>query len=852
MDPYRLPRTVVPSRYELRLEPDLASARFTGEAVVRVSVHQAVAEVYLNAAELDVRSAVFEAGPLRLEAAVGLLEAAERVRLSFARELPVGEGRLTMHFTGTLNDKLRGFYRSRYRDAAGELHWMAATQFEATDARRAFPCWDEPAFKAVFRTTLVIDPGLTAISNTQAVDSRVAAGKRVVRFADSIPMSTYLVAFLVGRLEEAGPVLVGQTPVRVWCVPGKARLAAFGLDVAAASLRFYEGYYDYPYPSDKLDLVAVPDFAAGAMENLGAITFRETALLLDESAATHQERERVADVVAHENAHMWFGDLVTMDWWDGLWLNEAFATFMQMLAVDAYKPVWQRWSTFGASRSAAFTVDGLHSSRPLEFPVAAPHDAEAMFDVLTYEKGASVLRMLEQYLGPDVFRDGVRAYLRKHALGNTRTGDLWESLAGASRLAVGEIMNAWIYRPGYPLLTARRQGQALVLRQQKFSYLPPPAGEDPPVWQVPVQVRVGDSEVRRVLLTGEEARVDLPDPNVSVLVNEGGHGFYRVRYETELLDRLLDRLPGLAPIERFNLVNDAWAAVLAALTPLDEFLDLTARFRGERDRNVWTVLLGAFATLSRVLDEADRPAFQRLVRDRVGPAAAGLSWQARPGEDELTGQLRGDLLRAMGVLGDDPMTQALAARVYTAGDPSSFSAVQGAAPASVLAAAIAVVAHTGDAARFDEFVARFRAARTPQEEQRYLLALPAFRPQALVERTQAMTLDGSVRAQDAPFLMRALLLGVHSRARAWAFFQEKWEPMARTFPGPGIRRLCEGVLGLSTREWEEEVRAFFRDRQINLGGKTLEQFLEQLHITVMLRQREGEALRAYLRREAVR
>jgi puromycin-sensitive aminopeptidase len=852
MDPYRLPRTVVPSRYELRLEPDLASARFTGEAVVRVSVHQAVAEVYLNAAELDVRSAVFEAGPLRLEAAVGLLEAAERVRLSFARELPVGEGRLTMHFTGTLNDKLRGFYRSRYRDAAGELHWMAATQFEATDARRAFPCWDEPAFKAVFRTTLVIDPGLTAISNTQAVDSRVAAGKRVVRFADSIPMSTYLVAFLVGRLEEAGPVLVGQTPVRVWCVPGKARLAAFGLDVAAASLRFYEGYYDYPYPSDKLDLVAVPDFAAGAMENLGAITFRETALLLDESAATHQERERVADVVAHENAHMWFGDLVTMDWWDGLWLNEAFATFMQMLAVDAYKPVWQRWSTFGASRSAAFTVDGLHSSRPIEFPVAAPHDAEAMFDVLTYEKGASVLRMLEQYLGPDVFRDGVRAYLRKHALGNTRTGDLWESLAGASRLAVGEIMNAWIYRPGYPLLTARRQGQALVLRQQKFSYLPPPAGEDPPVWQVPVQVRVGDSEVRRVLLTGEEARVDLPDPNVSVLVNEGGHGFYRVRYETELLDRLLDRLPGLAPIERFNLVNDAWAAVLAALTPLDEFLDLTARFRGERDRNVWTVLLGAFATLSRVLDEADRPAFQRLVRDRVGPAAAGLSWQARPGEDELTGQLRGDLLRAMGVLGDDPMTQALAARVYTAGDPSSFSAVQGAAPASVLAAAIAVVAHTGDAARFDEFVARFRAARTPQEEQRYLLALPAFRPQALVERTQAMTLDGSVRAQDAPFLMRALLLGVHSRARAWAFFQEKWEPMARTFPGPGIRRLCEGVLGLSTREWEEEVRAFFRDRQINLGGKTLEQFLEQLHITVMLRQREGEALRAYLRREAVR
>jgi puromycin-sensitive aminopeptidase len=845
MDSYRLPRTVVPSRYDLRLEPDLATATFTGEVVIAVSVHDSVTDVLLNAAELSFSSASFETGARKLAAAVGLDEPAERVQLTFPQPLPTGEGRLHLRFAGTLNDKLRGFYRCRCKDAGGDSYWMAATQFEATDARRAFPCWDEPAFKAVFATTLVVDPGLTVLSNTAVVDSRVVSSKRIVRFADTIAMSTYLVAFVVGHLEASEPVMVGATPVRVWCVPGKKHLARFGQEIAVASLAFFEQYYDRQYPGDKLDLIAIPDFAAGAMENMGAITFRETALLVDEATATHQERERVADVVAHENAHMWFGDLVTMRWWNGLWLNEAFATFMEMLAVDAWKPAWQRWTTFGVSRSAALTVDGLHSSRPIEFAVNAPSDAEAMFDVLTYEKGASVLRMLEQYLGPDVFRAGVRHYLRKHAFANTETTDLWESLAEASSLPIPSILDGWVYRPGYPLLTASTQGNDLVLTQQRFSYLPAPAGEAPPLWKVPVQVRIdtpAGPDVRRILLEEKEQRLALPADVQSVLVNEGGHGFYRVRYQGDLMERLLDRLPRLAAIERFNLVNDAWAAALAGLVGLEEFLDLTARLRGERDRNVWSVVLGALATLARIVEEGDRPGLQKLVRDRLGPATAALGWQPRHAEDELTGQLRGDLLRALGTLGDDPMTQMLAARVFTAGEGD----------ASVLSAAISIVAHTGDAARYDDFLRRFRAARTPQEEQRYLLALANFRPEALVERTLAMTVDGTVRTQDAPFLMRALLLGVHSRSRAWAFFQEKWEQMARAYPGPGIRRLCEGVLGLTSPEHEQQVQAFFRERHINLGGKTLEQFLEQLHIAVVLRRREGEALRACLRREAAR
>ncbi|MGH7310148.1 MAG: M1 family metallopeptidase, partial [Candidatus Rokuibacteriota bacterium] len=339
MDPYRLPRHVAPTRYELRLEPDLNTATFTGSVLVTVEISEAASEIVLNAVELSVTAAVLTGpGGQSLRASASLDESLERCRLTFAGTVTPGTWQLRLQFRGTLNDKLRGFYRSTYKDQHGATHALAATQFEATDARRAFPCWDEPGFKAVFACTLVIDPALTAVSNTRVTSEQVAGGKKVVTFADTIRMSTYLVAFVVGDLEATDPVRVGHTPLRVWCVPGKRRLAGFGLEAAAASLPFFESYYGVPYPGDKLDLLAIPDFAAGAMENLGAITFRETALLVDGQAATHSELERVADVVAHENAHMWFGDLVTMSWWNGIWLNEAFATFMEMLAVDAWKP----------------------------------------------------------------------------------------------------------------------------------------------------------------------------------------------------------------------------------------------------------------------------------------------------------------------------------------------------------------------------------------------------------------------------------------------------------------------------------------------------------------------------------
>jgi puromycin-sensitive aminopeptidase len=556
----------------------------------------------------------------------------------------------------------------------------------------------------------------------------------------------------------------------------------------------------------------------------------------------------VAHVVIHEIAHMWFGDLVTMAWWNGLWLNEAFATLMEVMAVDAWKPAWGRWDSFGASRAAAFLTDGLRASRPIEYEVVAPKDAEAMFDVLTYEKGGAVLRMLEQYLGPEVFRDGVRRYLAAHQFANAETTDLWKALGEAAGQPIPAIMDGWIYRQGYPLLTVALDdaGQGLRFSQRAFRYLEEEVEGD--CWQVPITYRVRvDGEIRRgrLLLGGAEERVPLSGRPDWVVVNEGGHGFYRVRYASPLLDRLL-RAPSeaMAPIERFNLIGDAWAGTLAGMAPVSEYLELTARFTEETDRHVWMALLASFGYLSRILPPGLRSGFESLVRHRLRVVVARLGWTPRPDENDLTRQLRGDILRAMGTLGNDADVQVEARAFYARHDAAASSADPG-----VLAAAIAILAHAGGEGEYEAFRARFKDAKTPQDEQRYLHALAAFRAPELVERTLISTVSGEVRTQDAPLLVRDLLLGVHSRERTWAFVKEHWDEMERLYPSlSGLARMCEGITALATPLLEADVRQFFALRTVMLGGKILEQYLEQLRIAVAFREREVEALATYLSR----
>jgi len=849
-DPYRLPRHVIPVRYDLRLEPDLAAAGFRGQETVTLSVSEPTTSLLLNAADLVIEHASLEGpGTDRMEAVIELEESLERCRLTFPKTVTPGQWRLQLSFLGTLNDKLRGFYRSTYTDASGKVRTLAATQFEATDARRGFPCWDEPDFKAVFSVTLAVDPAMTAVSNGRVESETMEQGKKVVRFADTITMSTYLVAFIVGHIESTAPTFVGKTPVRIWCVPGKQELASFGQDIATASLTFFEEYYGIPYPGDKLDLLAIPDFASGAMENLGAITFRETALLVDRRNGTHGELERVADVVAHENAHMWFGDLVTMSWWNGLWLNEAFATFMEMMAVDAWKPQWKRWDTFCISRAAALSVDGLLSTRPVEYPVRAPKDADAMFDVLTYEKGASVLRMLEQHIGPGVFRSGVRDYLRRHAYGNADTNDLWVALGDAAKHPVPAMMNGWIFQPGYPLVTAELTSETtLTLTQERFAYLPansPSSSTPAPSWQVPIQLRVrskGKSQTVKLLMTERNTRLTIAADPESVLVNEGGHGFYRVRYGPMLRGKLLAAgLAGLASTERFNLINDSWATTVAGLTSLADYLELTGGFSEDRDKNVWAILLDSFAFLNRLIEPDQRPAIQAFVRRRVHPALSAVGWTAAPGEDDLIRQLRSELVGAMGRLGNDPVTQTRAAELYEASkrDPAAVDP-------NLVPALVSILAFTGGDARYDEFADRFRTAKTPQEERRYLFSLTAFRQPDLLRRTLERTLSGQIRLQDAPAIVSAVMGNVYGKELGWEFVKAHWDQMDRQFPKQGLRRMCGGITALATPALEADVRAFFSSRRIDLGGKTLEQYLEQLRITVRFREQHASKLHQLL------
>ena len=656
---YRLPATVTPHRYEIRLEPDLKTFTFAGEETITVEIHEPVEEIQLNAVELEIDEVTLSRDGDSLSGKAELDSVAERAILSFGQKLKPGTWSLKIRFRGILNDKLHGFYRSQYKDPEGQTHLVASTQFEATDARRAIPCWDEPAAKATFKVTLVIDQDQAAISNTAIEHERPAGnGKKELSFRETIKMSTYLLAFVVGDFKATAPVDAGGVPLRVWYVPGKEALTGYALEIGAYSLKFFANYYGIKYPGDKLDLIAIPDFAAGAMENLGAITFRETALLVDERTASRAELERVADVVSHENAHMWFGDLVTMSWWNGIWLNEAFATFMEMLAVDAWKPQWERWVSFGLSRGGAMAVDGLNSTRSIEFPVHSPSDAGGMFDVLTYEKGASVLRMLEQYLGAEEFRKGISQYLRKHEYANTETGDLWDALENSSKQPVRKMMDSWIFQPGFPIISVAKAvgGHSIKLNQSRFLYART-AGTSAQLWDVPLMIKAatdkGISE-HKLLLTSAGTTLELPGAVKWVVVNQGGYGFYRVRYSSDLLAGVTGALDKLSAIERFCLVSDTWAAVVGGLAPLREFFAMARMFRNETDLNVWRAILAGFGYLDNVVDEAHRPALHAEVRNLLQPGAGAPGMGTQTGRERIAKPVAGQPDRSAGHAGRRP------------------------------------------------------------------------------------------------------------------------------------------------------------------------------------------------------
>lgn len=853
-DPNRLPTDVVPSHYELELVPDLDAATFSGSAAATVEVGGATDSIVLHALDLDIAEAWLTGDDgTRLDAAVTYDGDAETATLALSGTAEPGTWTLHTRFTGELNDKLVGFYRSSFTDDGGTTRTVACTQFESTHARRAFPCWDEPAFKATYAVTLVVGEDLLAVSNSAEDSVEVLGdGTKRVRFATTMSMSTYLVAFVVGPLVASEAVDVDGVPLRVIAPPGREALTAFALDVGAFSLRFLADWYDIAYPGDKVDLIAIPDFAFGAMENLGAITFRETALLLDQQRATQAEQQRVADVIAHELAHMWFGDLVTMSWWNGIWLNEAFATFMEMVTVDAYRPEWQRWVDFGLARSAAFDTDSLSTTRPIEFEVVTAADAEGMFDVLTYEKGASVVRMLQQFLGEDAFQAGIRHYLRTHAYANTETTDLWDAIEEATGEPVRQMMDSWIFQPGHPVIAVSRTGDgaALELAQHRFGFAPDAASGTTPATGdgriVPVVVRIGhddgDASLHKVLLRDPSATVALDRPATWIVVNHHGDGFYRGQLGDDDLRAVAARaLTDLSPLERYGLVEDEWALILAGRGSFPRVLGLLRSLTGEDDLSVWQRMVGVLGALDRVADDDDRPALAAWTRALVGPAYRALGDTAADDEPERTTALRATLFDALCRLGSDPDRRARAAATFEAlvddrdaTDPDMADVV------------VRVVASDADEATWTELRRRSQAAVTPQDRLRHQGALADPEDPTLVMRLCELVLTEEVRTQDGLFTLRRALANRHATAQVWAFIAAHWDEISTRFPSSAVPRLIDGIRTVTDRDLAATIVAFLDGHPVPQGATVVRQHVERMWVTVALAERARQELAAAL------
>ncbi len=841
-NPHRLPSSVVPSHYRIKLEPNLEKATFIGSVEIEVEVDNATDTIQMNAADLVIQSArVVDSVGSNTEAAGIVLDAEmERLTLSFDSQISSGPHTIVAEFTGVLNDQLHGFYRSTFTDDDGVDHTIATTQFESTHARRAFPCFDEPAFKASYGVTLIVPSEQFAVSNGPIIsETDLKNGRRQVVFEDTMVMSTYLVAFIVGPFEATDPVDVNGVPLRIVHPIGKGHLTDYSLEAGAFALEFFSKYYGIPYPGQKLDMVAVPDFAFGAMENLGCITYREVLLLVDRDRSTEPELLRIADVIAHEIAHMWFGDLVTMEWWNGIWLNEAFATFMATMASDNFNRDWGRWNQFSLERSMAFDVDSLKNTRPIEIEVNSPVDAEGMFDLLTYEKGGSVLRMLEQFLGEEEFRDGISYYLNKHKYANTETNDLWDAIEHVTNQPARRIMDSWIFQRGYPLVSASvsEDGSTIHLEQDRFLYSRDET-TDATIWSVPVVLKVGSgSEVSeiRYLLEEKSSEVKLDSPADWVVVNAGGSGFFRSRYTKDMLKSVSSSMfSNLSSIERYGLVDDTWSSVMAGRTSAEDFLEFARSFQLETDLDVWTVLSGCLSGLEKLLEGKAENQYRAVVRDLAQPGLDRLGWEPGDTDSPRDLELRGLFIRLLANVGNDDLALENASDLH-----DSYLRDAGSVEPNMAAAVTGVVASKGDTDKYDLFLEKYQNPSTPQEERRYQSALSTFPGEAEMKRTLKMTLDGTVRTQDAPYLLAVCMRNKYQGDLAWDFVKENWDKINEVFPSNSIVRMLSGVTSLSQPEQAADVLAFFENHDVPQGQLTLQQTLEKLGVNVAFRERES-------------
>lgn len=845
----RLPQIAVPNSYQLSFAPDFSNNTFAGEETIQVQVLKPTSEIVLHSKDINFQSASITSTGVSQQADVTLVPESQMARLRTGASINPGPATLHIRYIGTLNDELRGFYIGK--DDQG--HKYAATQLEDTDARRAFPSFDEPSFKATFDITVVADKDMTVISNGKIISDTAGPGgtKHTVHFSTTPRMSSYLVAVVVGHFEFIQGEADG-IPIRAWTTPGKKRLAAFALEAAKFNLSYYDRYFGIKYPYGKLDLVGVEDFSAGAMENTGCILFRDYLLLLDEKRAAMDMKKLVATVIAHEMAHQWFGDLVTMKWWDDKWLNEGFATWMSGKPVTAWKPEWNMQLYTLRRTLDAFGEDSLVNTHPIHQPADTPAQILELDDSITYDKTGAVLGMLETYLGPEKFRAGVNSYLKQHSYENAAASDFWNAETLASGKPVDKIMPTWIEQSGLPLVVVKQEcadkSEKVALEQERYFYdrakLNAGSAE---LWQIPLCMKgpglVPANTEKCELLAKKQDSFTLPGCSPWVFANANAKGFYRSSYSPDAIRSMAEVAEtALSPAERLMLLGDVWASVAVDREPIDDYMVLSEGLRTERNSAVLEEILKQLAYIRDYLvGDDDRQSYDLWVRRLLAPTAQAVGWEAKPGESEAQLTLRADLMSALGGVARDPQVQELAQKLasqYLA-DPDSVDR-------ELAPVALRVAARHDDEAFYDQLTQKLRATQTPESFINVMFALSSFSDPKLVERTLQYAISPQMRSQDAVGLIHIVMQNPDAAKQAWSFVQAHWsaiENLGGAFAGGEIVQATKGFCDPGTRD---EVLAFFTSHPAPAGERSLKQAVEQINYCVDLKAQQSSRLASWL------
>jgi aminopeptidase N len=839
----RLPDGVVPSHYDLTFRPALETATFSGEARIQVRVSRPTATIVLHAHELSIPTATVTQGGTTHVAGVTLDAEKQQATLRIPEPLAAGDARIALSFTGKLNDQLSGFYLG----TSGQRRY-AATQFEATDARRAFPCFDEPALKATFAVSMVVDTRDRAISNGRVVSDTPgpSPGTHTVTFATTKRMSTYLVALLAGDFACIEDTAAG-VPLRVCALDGQQEKGRFAMEASKAFLTFFNEYYGIPYPFGKLDQIAIPDFGAGAMENTGAIIYREQYLLVDEQRSSPAERQQIANIIAHEIAHQWFGNLVTMAWWNDIWLNEGFATWAASRAVAAWKPEWPVAEGNALEAVMAVATDSVASTRTIRSPVAeTPAQIFQLFDGIGYLKAATVLRMVEAYVGPEAFRRGVRAHLAAHQYGNATAEDLWKALKDASGKPVDAVMAGFVDQPGPPLVTLQDRcidGRGtLIATQQRFFNSPDrlKAGS-PERWAIPLCFKSATGAATCELLTESTQTLPLPACSNWTLGNAGAKGYYIAAYPADTVLRMARASAALTPPERLRFAADQFALVEAGQLGLPSYLSLVEALGHDQPYRVLEVVWRNVSYVEEIVPERQQQHYAAWAHGVLHGALRGIGYDAKPGDSEEAREHRAFLLDYLAFLADDAPTKkyliGLADKYFS--DPSSVDA-------SLSTVAIRAAAQRGDAAVYGRMLAALERASAADVKHRLEVGLAEFESPELLTRTLRRSLTPAVRTQDLLSILFTAVGQRTNRPLVWTFIKSHFDELRARLGSPTDTALVGVVNYFCDASLRDDARAFFASHPLAGAEATLAQALERAEACIGLRTREEAGLTQWL------